>query len=347
MRPRSELVDLDSTRWYHCTQRCVRRAFLCGRDPYTGKSYEHRRGWLEARIKLVSSVFSIDLGSKAVQANHFHLVIRIDRDRATTWSDEEVMRRWFTLYPGTKSELKVNPKSKKDRDSNAKLIAEWRHRLWDISWYMKAISEPIARRANKEDGCTGRFWEGRFKSQPLLDDGALIGCMAYVDLNPIRAGEAKSLEECDFTSVKARLSAYRKEKRRAALDGRRVMVAKATPEHLIPMPLRCATDVERGVKDTEDGFLPISLESYVELLQWTAEMTGDNVSVMRRPKRGLAMKLRSLGLNPNHFAQSVISFHQLTLQVVGSPENIRAEAKRRGMRHLMGARKLADFYCAA
>jgi len=99
-RPRSELVSLADTPWYHVVSRCVRRAFLCGEDAHTGKSFEHRRGWIEARIRQLASVFMIDVAAYAVMSNHYHIVLKIDAERVRDLSDDEALRRWTQLFRG-------------------------------------------------------------------------------------------------------------------------------------------------------------------------------------------------------------------------------------------------------
>lgn len=211
-RPRSSLISLADTPWYHVVSRCVRRAFLCGQDAVTGQSFEHRRGWIETRIRELASVFTIDVAAYAVMSNHYHVVVRVDAARALTLDDDAALCRWTQLFKGP---LLVQ-RYLADADARAsmgegelakvrELASLYRSRLCDLSWFMRVLNESVARQANAEDGCTGRFWEGRFKSQALLDEQALLAAMAYVDLNPIRAGMTQSVDESAHTSIKARL----------------------------------------------------------------------------------------------------------------------------------------------
>lgn len=208
-KPRKRLVSLEDTPYYHCVSRCVRRAFLCGKDPLTGFDFSHRRGWLVERLKAVSAVFAVDLCAYAVMSNHYHVVVHVDQQQAKAWSAREVAERWLTLFAGAPP---VQRHVAGERLDPAELrraeeyIEQYRARLCDLSWFMRCINESIARLANAEDRCTGRFWEGRFKSQALLDERALLACMAYVDLNPIRAVMAKTPEQSDYTSIKERIN---------------------------------------------------------------------------------------------------------------------------------------------
>jgi REP element-mobilizing transposase RayT len=209
-RSRKSQVSLIDTAYYHCVTRCVRRSFLCGVDNYSGQSYEHRRGWVEDRLLLLSSIFAIDTCAYAVMSNHTHVVVHVDKDLALSWSVDEVLNRYHRLHNGTlltQKHLRGEPLSPGELISFADTVEVYRSRLYDISWFMRDLNEYIAREANKEDKCTGRFWEGRFKSQALLDESAVLACMAYVDLNPIRARMEKTPETSAHTSIKKRMQA--------------------------------------------------------------------------------------------------------------------------------------------
>ena len=211
-RARREQIDLSTTPWYHCVSRCVRQAWLCGVDPVTGRDYSHRKAWIEQRIRQLASVFAIDVAAYAVMDNHYHIVLRVDRDKAEGWSQEEVFSRWEGLFSLPRFILEARSQQESGEpvaEALLKTIEEttevYRKRLYDISWFMRVLNESIARMANKEDGVKGRFWQGRFKSQAILDEAALLAVMAYVDMNPLRAGMVERVEESEHTSLKARL----------------------------------------------------------------------------------------------------------------------------------------------
>lgn len=97
-RARRELVSLDDTPYYHCTTRCVRRAFLCGTDHSSGNCFEHRRGWISHRIKRLAAVFTIDIAAYAIMSNHYHVVVRVNREAAVALTRDEVIERWCQLF---------------------------------------------------------------------------------------------------------------------------------------------------------------------------------------------------------------------------------------------------------
>jgi hypothetical protein len=170
-RARKSQVSLSDTPYYHCVSRCVRRSFLCGEDAVTGQSYEHRRGWVEERLLYLAQLFAIDVCAYAVMSNHTHVVVHIDAEQAKAWSLDEVLSRWHQFHLGTYLTQAYVDESKRAELDEAQLQAVeeiakvYRSRLCDLSWFMRELNEYIAREANKEDQCTGRFWEGRFKSQ--------------------------------------------------------------------------------------------------------------------------------------------------------------------------------------
>ena len=159
---RGETIDPTQVQIVHAVQRCVRRAFLCGLDAVTGKSFEHRRQWIRDRMEFLASVFGIDCLTYTVMSNHLHTVLRRRPDVVATWNDQEIARRWLTLFPNRKNKDGSPAEPTKSEismiTSSRKVLAERRRRLSDISWWMRCTAEVIARRANQEDECTGRFW---------------------------------------------------------------------------------------------------------------------------------------------------------------------------------------------
>ncbi|HUG68637.1 MAG TPA: hypothetical protein VMM76_12860, partial [Pirellulaceae bacterium] len=130
-------------------------------------------------------------------------------DVVATWDDTEVARRWLLLCPVRKSK-DGKPEVPNEFELNsirhdAERLAKIRTRLSDISWWMRLLCQNIAQRANREDGEVGKFFQARFRAVRILDDESLLACAAYVDLNPIRAALAETLEQSDFTSVQRRI----------------------------------------------------------------------------------------------------------------------------------------------
>ena len=195
--------------------------------------------------------------------------------------------------------------SKAELNALGEQICEWRSRLMSISWFMRCTNEPIAREANHEGEATGRFWEGRFKSQALLDEKALAACMAYVDLNPIRARMAESPEESDYTSIKQRIE--------QALKVQQPYKPDRQPGALFPF-------VGNPRKNMHDG-LPFNLADYLELVDWSGR-------IMHEDKKGyipdhLPSILQCLDMDARHWLYLTRNFEQPFKGLVGAVHHVR------------------------
>lgn len=304
-RPRSTLVSLKDTPYYHCISRCVRRAFLCGQDRFTGQSFNHRKPWLVKRIRLLSSVFAIDIAAYAVMSNHYHLVLYVDQNRSQQWSDDDVIDRWLLLHKGP-TLIQRYKKGESLHPAQLKKVLEiasiWRARLSNISWFMARLNEHIARKANQEDNCTGRFWEGRFKSKALLDDKALLSTMAYVDLNPIRAGIARNLKESSFTSI---------------LDRIRKLAGKKLKDK---PPLMAFS--ESKAPAAPGATLPFNLKNYIELVDWTGR-------IVKKGKRGSIASsepklLNTLALTSREWEYLALAIQKRAINTIHGLERLKA-----------------------
>ena len=348
--PRQEVFEEDVVGCYHCVNRCVRRAFLCGDDPVTGKSFNHRKGWIRDRLQHLAAAFGIDVLDYAVLSNHIHVVLRNRPDIIATWSDKEVARRWWRLFPRRKDKHggPADPKPHELRaiTSNRKRIKELRKRLSHISWFMRCLSENIARRANHEDDCRGRFWSGRFKATRLLDDAALLACSIYVDLNPIRAGIAKTPETSRYTSAFDRIRSLKpdrakKKARRTRKAGKQAGAdAWLSPIKLVETGSKPARQPQLRASDR--GFLPLALADYLRLLDWTGRQ-------VRRDKQGsipaeLAPILERLKIVPERWSGMVSQFGRLFGTAAGSSEALATEAMRRQRHWLHGMRRSREVF---
>ena len=352
--PRTALVSLDDTPWYHCVSRCVRRAFLCGEDHFSGRNFEHRRGWIAERMLQLAGIFAIDVAAYAVMSNHYHVVVRIDRERALGWSAEEVLRRWTQLFSGPLLVTRYLSEARAgmcaaELAEVAALAEGYRARLHDLSWFMRTLNEHVARQANAEDGVKGRFWEGRFKSQALLDEPALLAAMAYVDLNPVRAGIAATPETSDYTSIQERVGAVT-EAASTEVPSDAHPPADAAPTATPPATLAgehpCSEAQARALARVPlmpfdatartPWAVPFAFEDYLELVDWTGR-------ALRPDKRGqigarYPRILDRLNIDGEHFISCADRLLKAFGSAIGAPEALTSVCARRQTKYLRGIR---------
>ena len=340
--PRSRLVDLEVTRYYHCISRCVRRAFLCG------EGFEHRKQWIEDRLELLAGSFAISVCGFAVMDNHLHVLIRLDPNAGRAWDGAEVVRRWMAVYPPRN----LNPDDAagvemwvaheaKDR----KKVELLRSRLQNLGWFMKALKEPLARMANKEDDCKGTFWESRFKSIAILDEEALLATCAYIDLNPVAAGIAAGPETSRYTSVRQRVQhakeAGKLEDLRAAAKGS--VAGSRAAGRLEESHWLCPLEDRRKKGSPREGMLEnFSLGSYLLLVDYTSRLCRTGKARVSEEVAGI---LDRLGTSADYWEQRLKSLFGQT-RILGSHfafhrDRLRELAQRKGLHHLDNTISLA------
>jgi len=296
---RSRLVDVAVSRWYHCISRCVRRAFLLGEGADSASG--DRKLWIERRLKELDAIFAVSVGGFAILDNHLHLLVRLDPAVADTWPAEEVVRRWFVLYPPRGSDRKpLERKAVQElmdkRATDAKWVAMIRERLKSLSWFMKCLKEPLSRLVNKAEKCTGAFFEGRFKSIMILDDEALLSVCAYIDLNPLAAGLAATPEESPHTSCQKRVAHAKEQGRtddlsaalRGSLAGSQSSAGLEESLWLIPIEDRRRIDSQR--EGMLEGF---TLGNYLMLVEHTGRLLREGKASISTELAGIFERLGS------------------------------------------------------
>jgi hypothetical protein len=263
-------------------------------------------------------------------SNHYHLVVYVDENEAKGWSDEEVCQRWQQLYhnhPLVERLQQGKCSCQAEQDKAQEIMNKWRERLMDLSWLMRNLNEYIARKANREDNCLGRFWEGRFKSQALLDEKAVLSCMAYVDLNPIRAKMADSIQSAQYTSIFERIH-----DKASDIDKKEQL-----PFTVKPLLGFIGNEHQQSPKG-----ISFSLLDYLTLVEETGK-------IIREDKRGYLTEqafplLKQLGINSEDWLQLAQHFGKQYRQAVGSISELSAFAANTEKQWISGYRQQENIF---
>ena len=299
-------------------------------------------------------------------------------DVVADWSDADVALRWLRVFPGRRIDEHLAEPTTNDVDTlanNAERILEIRTRLSNPSWFMKALCEPIARLANKQDEATGHFWEGRFKAQAITDEAGLLACSMYVDLNPIRAAMAQTPEESLHTSAYDRIKSLQgatipsaavelvaietseagRILRTSTPDQLKKITAEATKRRgpsilrdawLAPLTINERTKAgpqasTTGVRASDKGFLSLDLRDYLTLLDWTGRQ---RVGVEKADiPRELDPILQRIGIDGRMWVDLVWRFkkHFGKSGAAGSPQSMRESAAGNQRKFTRGQRSAA------
>ncbi len=354
---RAEVFDPHEVGVYHCWNRCVRRAWLCGVDKLTGKNYNYRRRWIKKRLRLLCQFFAIEVGFYALLSNHWHLILRNRPDIVETWSDKEVVRRCLIINQLAKS-LDGSYKEPSEAEiqiaaNDPELVAEYRTRLSHISHFIGSLCEYLSRHINEDDCLSGTLWEGRYSCRSIEDDAGLLTTGIYVDLNQLRAGEALTPEESEYTSIGDRIAAMLKrleQSEETAPAWEQVADADLPDSWLAELTLDegLESDVRKGLRSatgrrlSDRGLLPLPLVDYVKLLEETGRqiVAGKAGAIPEH----LASLLERLNIHAEHWVESIRDFDKLFGKSIGCQTNLVHRAKRNNRGWIRGVRHCAQAF---
>jgi|688.fasta_scaffold159876_1 hypothetical protein len=385
---RDEIYSDEECCVVHCFNRCVRQEFLLGIDEKTGEDRSYRKQWLVDRLESLVTTFAIDVLDYAIMDNHFHVLLRNRPEIRDEFTPRELAIRWLSLYPGrrideftstgpTEAEIEV-------LINDEEQLGIVRKRIGSISWFMSALSEPIARRANIEDNVSGKFWENRFKAERMLDEASTLACSIYINLNHIRAKKSNLAEDNLEASIKQRLDGARGvEIPSQALNRidlgevddvtnvRSLVSVKTTKERiqaarksstkrkilagswLAPLTLDEAGKVDLSVKQasntglraSDKGYLPLSLDAYVSLMTWTAA-NPPHRGKETKPAVEHAQVLEKLGIDPASWSSLIWGFEKLLKGAsrLGNPKQMEEESKKHSRKWSRKQLKAATYF---
>jgi REP element-mobilizing transposase RayT len=301
---RRKIVTPDIPSAYFITCRCNYAAELFG------ETTPYRKGWVEDEIFRLINIMAIDLFAHSVLSNHYHILIKIRPDIVKRWSAEEVAKRYFALCPSSR---KKRPKGVKKSDPPTQKEINWfvfasgklkraRKRLSCVSFFMQRLNHRISCLVHADEGVKGRLWESRFHSRRVVDAVSFLRMMIYIDINLLRAGMVRKLEDSRHTSIRYRIEKF---------------LNRCPPEH----------ETRAALLANLQG---VSMGDYLKLVDVSARrITPHKYSV---PESEPSIEDR-LGISGEQWERFVVADSlQFRGTVIGTEESMAAEAKRRGLK---------------
>jgi hypothetical protein len=299
-----------------------------------------RKDWIDRRLKELDQIFAISVGGFSLMDNHLHFLLRIDTEQSEQWSALEVARRWTTLFPPRgvdRKPLKVTDEFLKLKTDNLVWVEETRKRLSSLGWFMKCLKEPLARMANKQDGCRGTFFEGRYKSIAILDEESLLSVCAYIDLNPVAAGMVELPEDSPHTSIKERVEHAKAEGRIADVSEIRngsvaaTAVSDGVERDLWLVPIEDRRKAGEFRKGMREGF---TFGQYLILLDYTSRLVRDGKANVSAEVDSIFTRIGSTSESWTARLLKLNGPRLLGRFLAASRNRLREIAQRIGVRHL-------------